>query len=194
MRIPQVFLALGAATLLMTGCSSQKDPATQSVAQGEAALAEVREDAARYAPEELKAPEATLAKFKEDLAKEDYKAVMDNVPKFNAEMKTLKEVVVSKQTQAAAATNEWTALNTEVPKVVQEIQARVDTLSKGKLPKEVTKENFDTAKTEFETVKTQWAEATAAFQAGDALAAADKGRQVKAKAEELKGKLGMNPA
>jgi hypothetical protein len=42
-------------------------------------------------------------------------------------------------------------------------------------------------------MKATWTEATAAAAAGDAQAAADKGRTVQAKAEELKTELGMNP-
>ena len=63
------------------------------------------------------------------------------------EAATLKEVVVSKQTQAAAATHEWEALSEEVPKMVKAIESRVDTLSGSrKLPKDVNKEAFEAAK------------------------------------------------
>jgi hypothetical protein len=174
MRISQMFIAIAATSLLMAGCTSQKDPAEQAVAQGEAALNEVRADAQKFAPEQLKAPEATLARFKDALAKEDYKVVLEGIPQFNAEMKTLKETVTVEQTAVAAATTEWQALNNEVPKAV-------------------TKENFEAAKANLEPMKAQWAEATAAFTAGNALEAADKGRQVKQKVDEMKTQLGLNP-
>jgi hypothetical protein len=76
---------------------------------------------------------------------------------------------------------------------VEAIQVRVDALSGSKLPKEITKETFETAKTELETMKATWAEATAAATAGDTQVAADKGRTVQAKGEELKNQLGLNP-
>ena len=193
MRISQMFIALAATTLLATGCTSQKDPAEQAVAQGEAALSEIRADAQKYAPEQLKAPEATLAKFKDALAKEEYGTVLEGIPQFNAEIKTLRETMTVEQTAIAAATTEWEALNKEVPPVVAEIENRMKNLSGTRLPKEVTKENYEAAKANFEPMKAQWAEATAAFEAGDALAAADKGRQVKQIADEMKTQLGMNP-
>jgi hypothetical protein len=193
MRISQMFIAIAATSLLMAGCTSQKDPAEQAVAQGEAALNEVRADAQKFAPEQLKAPEATLARFKDALAKEDYKVVLEGIPQFNAEMKTLKETVTVEQTAVAAATTEWQALNNEVPKAVEEIENRVKNLSGSRLPKEVTKENFEAAKANLEPMKAQWAEATAAFTAGNALEAADKGRQVKQKVDEMKTQLGLNP-
>jgi predicted nucleic acid-binding Zn-ribbon protein len=114
------------------------------------------------------------------------------VPKFNEQMKTLEAAVASKQTAEAAAAVEWSALNEEVPKAVEAIQARVDSLKPAALPKDVTKEELATAKTELETVKSTWAEAIAAASAGNTTEATDKGRIVQAKVEELKNSLGMN--
>jgi hypothetical protein len=191
MRVSQAFLPLAAA-LLITGCSSNETPATNAVAQAENAMNELRNDGQAYAPEELKATEATLANMKSNLEEEDYKGVIGDVPQFNAQVKSLREIVVQKQTQVAAAQNEWDALNTEVPPAVEKIQARVDTLKGGKLPKEVTKENYEAAKTEFEAAKATWAEASAAATAGKTLEAADKGREVQAKVKDIEIKLGMS--
>jgi PBP1b-binding outer membrane lipoprotein LpoB len=193
MRISNVLMTLAATAFLITGCSNQKTPATSAVEQAEAAMTQVRPDAEKYAPEELKTTDASLAKLKSDLAAGDYKGVVAGVPEFNKDIAALKDAVVAKQTQAAAATNEWNTLSAEVPKTVEAIQARVDALSKAKLPKEVNKEAFDAAKASLETMKATWAEATAAFTAGNAAEATDKGRMVQAKAEEVKGQLAMSP-
>jgi uncharacterized protein (DUF2267 family) len=193
MRISQAFLALAATTLLMTGCGD-KQPATNAVTQAENALSPIRDDASKYAPEELKATDSTLTTMKDALAKEDYRKVVAAVPQFNEQMKTLQGAVVQKQTLAAAAQNEWDALNDKVPQSVEAIQGRVDALSGSKLPKEVTKENFEAAKTDLAAIKATWAEATAAATAGNTQEAADKGRAVQTKADEIKNELGMNSA
>ena len=129
MKFTKVLMALTASAMLITGCASQKNPATNAVAQAEALLSEIRVDAAQFAPTELHGAEATLAKLKSDLAKEDYKDVIDGVPQFNKDLAALKEVVVAKQTQMVAATHEWQTLSAEVPKQVEAIQVRVDALS-----------------------------------------------------------------
>ena len=193
MRISQAFIPLVAGALLLTACGNEQ-PANNAVTQADAALSPMRDDASKFAPDELKAADATLAKMKDDLAKEDYKAVVGAVPQFNTEVKALQETLVQKQTLAAAAQNEWDTLNAEVPKAVEAIQVRVDALKGAKLPKEITKENYEAAKTELETVKATWTEATAAATAGDTVTAADKGRTVAAKVEEIKTELAMNPA
>ena len=194
MKLTNVLMALTASAMLMTGCMSQKDPAENAVTQAEAAMTDLRVDAAKFAPEELKTTQTTLAKMKDDLAKQDYKHVVAGVPQFNKEIATLKEVLVGRQTQIIAATREWETLNAEVPKAVEEIQVRVDSLaSSPKLPKEVDKHEFETAKASLETMKNDWAAATAAFSEGNATEAADKARSVQGKVEETKEQLAMNP-
>jgi hypothetical protein len=194
MRIPNALIALAATSILITGCASQEEPAAQAVTAAELSLAEIRVDAAKFAPEELKAAETKLAKLKSELAKDDYKDALVGSSELTREVAVLKEVVVSKQTQAAAATHEWESLSEEVPKMVQAIENRVDSLSGSpKLPSDVNKEAFEAAKVALEMMKTGWAEASAAFDAGNATEAADKGRLVQAKAEEVAGQLGISP-
>jgi DNA repair ATPase RecN len=195
MKVTNVLMALTASAMLMAGCMSQKDPAENAVTQAEAAMTDLRVDAAKFAPDELKTTETTLAKMKDNLAKKDYKDVIAEVPQFNKEVATLRETLVGRQTQIIAATREWETLNAEVPKAVEEIQVRVDSLaSSPRLPKEVDKHEFEAAKASLETMKTDWAAATAAFSEGNATEAADKARGVQNKVNEVKGQLGMNPA
>jgi hypothetical protein len=190
MKVYQALLPLAAA-MMIVGCGSRSD-AQNVVGQADGAVTKAREQAAVIAPDELKAAEATLAQMKQNFDSHDYKAVVNEVPQFNTQMKTLEDAIASKQTAAAAASQEWTTLSAEVPKSVEAVQARVDSLKPGALPKDVTKEELETAKKELETLKATWAEATAAATAGNTAEATDKARNVQAKVEELKNQLGMN--
>jgi hypothetical protein len=190
MKVYQALLPLAAA-MMIVGCGN-RGTAQNVIGQAEGAITQAKEEAAIKAPNELKAAETTLAHMKENFESRDYKVVVADVPQFNEQMKAVKEAVTTKQTVEAAAAVEWTSLNEEVPKAVEAIQARVDSLKPAALPKDVTKEEFEIAKTDLETMKSTWAEATAAASAGHTTEAADKGRTVLAKAEELKNSLGMN--
>jgi hypothetical protein len=194
MRISKVMVGLAAATLMLIGCAKREAPATQALASSEAALSEVRADATKYAPKELESADDHLAKLKEKLAKEDYKDVLLGAQQLDKEVALLKEVVVSKQTQLVAAAHEWEDLSVEVPKMVDAIQSRVDSLSSSALPKDVKKESFEAAKSGLESIKSLWAEASAAFTAGNAALAADKARAAQAKGAEVSKQLGMTPA
>jgi predicted nucleic acid-binding Zn-ribbon protein len=191
MRIARLLIPLAAVGIVAAGCSSKEEPAKAAVASAETALAQVRDDAARYAPEQLQAVDARVEGLKTSLAREEYKEVLAATPAVRTEVAALHDVVVARQTQVAAATNEWESLKEEVPQLVKDIEVRVDALTGIRLPRDVSKENFEAAKSDLASIKSQWEEATAAFGAGDATAAADKGREVKSKAEEIKGKLAI---
>jgi chromosome segregation ATPase len=190
MKLYQALLPIAAA-MMIAGCGS-RSTAQNVVGQADGAVSKLREEAAVIAPDELKVTESTLAHMKSNFDDRNYKVVVADVPKFNEQMKTLEDAIASKQTAAAAAQTEWATLNEEVPKAVEEVQARVDSLKPNALPKDVTQDELDTAKTELEAAKATWAEAIAASTAGNPVEATDKARIVAAKVEELKNTLGMN--
>lgn len=193
MRITQALLPLAAAALLVTGCSSKHTAAQTALGTAEGAIETVKDEAAIYAPEELKAAEATVGEMKAKFTDRKFADVIEKVPAFNQQLELVQNTIVSKQTTEVASIKEWQTLNEEVPKSVVALEARVESLKGTKLPKEVTKENFEAAKTELETLKATWAEAQSAATAGRNTEAADKGRTVQTKAEQLKSQLGMNP-
>ena len=194
MRNFNIVWTMSAVALMLGGCESKQIPATEVVSQADAALADLRADGTTLAPQQLQVAEADLARAKADLADKKYQAVIAIVPKFNQDVATLKDAVVAKQTQLAAASNEWDSLKDEVPKSIEAIQNRVDSLAGTALPKEVTKESLKSAKDELENMKSLWAEATAAYSAGDPAQATDKGRAVQEKGKAVAEKLGISPA
>jgi outer membrane lipoprotein-sorting protein len=81
MQISKAFLGLAAAALLVTaGCAQQKAPANKALDAIEASLKDVRDDAAKYAPDGLKGVEAQFARLKESYDKKEYKNVRLSIP------------------------------------------------------------------------------------------------------------------
>jgi chromosome segregation ATPase len=190
MKLYKVLLPLAAATI-MAACG--RSPAQSVLTQADGAIAKVKDEAATSAPHELKAAQETYAHMKQNFDDKEYKAVTAEVPKFNEQMKALDAAIQANQDKVQLAVQEWQKLNVQVPKAVEEIEARVASLKPGKLPKDVTKEELETAKTDLQTMKSTWAEAAALAQNANPIEATEKGRTVQAKAEELKSSLGMNP-
>lgn len=191
-------LAIVAAALLAFGCANQKEPAEKAVAQVESAAAAIRDDAAKYAPDALQSFDATLSATKDKLAKGDYKGVLADSQQLNTSLNSLRETVTEQKAMAeaaaAAAAEKWAALSADVPKMVDAIQSRVDTLSKSrKLPKNLSQESFDAAKSGLETMKSTWAQATSAFSSGDPVGAVSMAESVRQKGNEVLGLLGMTP-
>ena len=130
MRPYNVLLAVVAATLLATGCSQQKQNATKVLESVEMKLAEIKNDAERYAPDGLKSVEAQLERLNKSLEAKDYNDVIAGAPQLSKAVDSLKEAVESGKAHAraalASAKAEWESLSVEVPKMVEDIQSRVD--------------------------------------------------------------------
>jgi hypothetical protein len=198
MHISRILLALTAATLLTVGCAKQRGPATDALKSVETSLEEVRADAAKYAPDGLKGVESQLERLKASLEQKEYENVLAGTPQLQKAVASLRDAVAAGKAEAkaklAAAKSEWENLNTEVPKLVDAIQARIAELDKRKIRLKVSKEEVESAKSGLEWMKSEWAEATAAATSGNDIEAAEKARAVKAKAEELQKTLEMKNA
>jgi hypothetical protein len=183
------------AVALLAACANQKEPAEKAVAQVEASLAQFKDDAAKYAAEDLRGVEESIGRLKGELAGGNYKAVVMQTPSVASTVAALKDTVARKKAEAeemlAAAQAEWTELSATVPDMVTKLQAKVDSLAKSrKLPKGMDKASFESARTDFEALKASWAEAGAEFGSGMVADAVRRARAAKAKGEELMQKLG----
>jgi hypothetical protein len=189
-------IALMASTLLAAGgCSRAKDDATRAVSTAEASLAAVRDDAARYMPNELQSVDSSVTALKASMAKGDYKVVKANAPAVNSSIESLKSGVAAKKEENTAAAAEWNTYATDVPQMVTALQSRVDTLSKSKrMPKNMNAAAFGTVKTDLETLKADWAAASSAHDSGNDIEAVNKAKTAKATGERLLTQLGMKAA
>jgi hypothetical protein len=199
MRMSNMFGAVAVAAMLITGCAQQRGPANEALDKIEASLKDVKEDAAKYAPEGLKGVEAQFDRLKASFEAKEYENVLAGTPSLAQAVDSLKAAVSSGKEQAkavyAAAKTEWDGLNVEVPNTIESIQARVDELSKGKrLPFGINKDEFEGAKSAFESLKSQWAEAIAEANKGDAVEATQKGKTAKGMGEAIKEQLKIKTA
>jgi uncharacterized phage infection (PIP) family protein YhgE len=188
--------SLCAAVLIVAACANLKEPARQAVASAESSLAAMRDEGAKYAPDALAAVEAQLASLKESFAKGDYKAVMAGAPKVTAAIAGLKDTITAKKAEMEAAlASQCSSLSADLPKMIEAIQSRVDTLSKSRrLPKNLDKATFESAKSGLDSLKATWAEATAASSSGNVADAVAKAQAAKDKGTDIMSQLGMKPA
>jgi predicted small secreted protein len=192
------FLPAALAAVLLAGCNTQKGPAEQAIAGAQATLDAVRDDAQKYAPEQLGGVEAKLSDMKGAFQQGNYAGVLKAAPGVTAAIAGLKDAASAKKVEAeqalAKAKDDWGPASAAVPKMVDEIAKRVETLSKTKhLPKGVTKDSLAAAKTGIDTMKSTWADATNASSSGDYTTAMAKAQAVKDKAAALMKSLDMKP-
>jgi hypothetical protein len=197
MKKLSLWLLAAFAAALVTSCANQKAPAEQAIAGAETSLAAVRDTAQKYAPDQLQAVEDQLKGLKDSLAKGDYRSVLTGAPTVSSAISSLKEAAETKKAEAegalARAKDAWGPASADVPKMVEALTKRVETLSKShRLPKGVTKEGLASAKSGLEALKSQWGEATSAATSGDYTAAMNKAEAVRTKAAELMKSVGMS--
>jgi hypothetical protein len=197
MKKLSLWLLAAFAAALVAGCASQKAPAEQAIAGAETSLAAVRDAAQKYVPDQLQAVEDQLKGLKDNLAKGDYRAVLTGAPTVNSAISSLKEAAETKKAETEAALvrakDAWGPASADVPKMVEALAKRVETLSKShRLPKGVTKEGLASAKSGLDALKSQWGEATSAAASGDYTAAMNKAEAVRTKAAEMMKSLGMS--
>ena len=194
--IKSKWLAASVIALIVFGCTSQKEPAEQAVANIDATLGTVRDAAAKHAPDGLQSVEEQVATLKDNLSKGDYKTVLADAPAVTAAVANLQQAAIAKQEEAdtklAQTKQQWRTLSAEVPKMIAAIESRAGELSKSRRPpKGVSKASFESAKASLEPLNSAWTEATDAVANEDYAGGVVKGQAAKDKATEIMHELGM---
>jgi hypothetical protein len=178
-----------AALVLLSACASDKAPAEQAVKAAEVAVAEAKAEADKWVPDQARSLDAALASVKDKFAKGEYKAVLAEAPALATQAKSVASAAAAKK---AELTKSWEEMSAGLPKMVEAVQSRVDILSKSKkLPANVTKEKFETAKADLAAATRGWTDAIAAYSGGNVADAVVKANTVKQKTVEALEALGM---
>jgi hypothetical protein len=174
---------------LVAACASEKAPAEQALKTAEAAIGEIRGEAAKWVPDQARALEASLASLKDKFSKGEYKTVLAETPALTSRVK---EVAAGAAAKKAQLTKTWEELSVGLPKMVDAVKSRVDILSKSKkLPANVSKEKFEAAKAGLAEATKGWEDATAAYKGGNVADAVARADAVKRKTVEALEALGM---
>ena len=178
-----------ASCALLLACNTDKVPADAAIKAAEASVAAVKADALKFAPEQLKAVETSLAAAKDQFTKGEYKAALTGATELGGKVKDLAAAATAKKDELTKA---WADLSAELPKSVEAVKAKVEELAKAKkLPKEISADALAAAKDGLAKVEGAWKDAADAFGAGNFQDALAKGGALKAKVAEIAGLLGV---
>jgi len=184
------FIALIVAALFFGACSRDKEPAEAAIKAAEAAFSAAKAEASKYVPEQVKGVEDAIKAAKDNFAKGEYTAALTSAKDLAAKAKDLASAAAAKK---AELTKGWEEMSGSVPKMVEAIKGKVETLSKlKKLPKDMDKAKLDGAKAGLEEITKAWTDADSAFKAGNLTDALAKGKAVKDKAAGIMTALGIS--
>jgi len=179
----------GSALALFTSCAEEKTPAEAAIKAAEAAVAGVKDEAAKYAPEQFKAVTSALAGATEAFKAGNYK---DALAAANAVPAKVKEAVAAVAAKKDELTKAFTAMQASLPKMAEAIKSRLDILSQSKkLPAGLDAAKLTDAKSGFEAMTKGWDEAQAAFKGGNLTDAVSKANGLKEKGAEIMKAIGL---
>jgi uncharacterized protein YaaN involved in tellurite resistance len=181
-----LIVALG---LIAMGCSKAKGQAETALKAAEKAISDVKPEAEKFVPDQIKAVEAALNGAKEKFGKKDYSAALSDAQAIPGKVK---EIVASLNAKKDELTKTWADLDQGIPKMMEAIKSRVGILSQSKkLPANLTKEKFEEAKSGLESALKDWEAAKESSKTGNLAEAVTKGNTVKEKAVQVLQILGM---
>lgn len=189
MRLVKTFAFVTLAAFVAVACG--KGPAQAALTAADAAVSGAKADGEKYVPEQFKALSDAAAAAKSKFDSGDYKGALEGAQAVSTQAQAVVTAAAAKKTELMES---WKAMEGSLPDMVAGIQKKVMELATAKkLPAGLDKAGVESAKTALEGATAAWAEAGAAFSAGDMMKAVAKGSEVKKTAEELMTKLGMTP-
>jgi hypothetical protein len=189
MSISNGLVVVAAAVVLVSCESADKAPATAAITAAQSALDAVKDEAAKYVPDQVKPVEDALASAKASFEKKDYKAALASAQDVAAKAKDVAAAATAKK---AELTKAWEDMSGGLPKMAEAIKSRVDILSQSKkLPAGLDKEKLEGAKADLATLNQSWTEASDAFKSGNMADAIAKAKAAKDKAVEVMTALKM---
>ncbi|MBK5254773.1 MAG: hypothetical protein JJE39_01950 [Vicinamibacteria bacterium] len=190
MRLAKSFVFISLAAFVAVACG--KGPAQAAITAAESAVSGAQAEGEKFVPEQFKALSDSLASAKSKFDSGDYKGAQEAAEGVPAQAQAVTAAAEAKKTELMES---WKSMEGSLPGMVADIQKKVMELATArKLPAGLDKAGLESAKTALEGATAMWAEAGAAFGAGDLMGAVAKASQVKATAEQLMGQLGMSPA
>jgi hypothetical protein len=180
-------LALLAPLALVYGCS--KAPAEAAINSAQQAVDTARPLAEKFVPQQMKSLTDALADARDRFGKGDYSgalAAAKDIP-----MKA-NEVVAAAKAKKEELTKAWEGLSKDVTASLGAVTAKISELTAmKKLPKGMDKAKVEGAKAALDSANQAWAEAAEAAKSDKWPDALKKASEVKAKAQEIMGMLGM---
>ena len=183
-------IALLVSISFLMACTGGKKAADVAIKSAEEAVNVTKTEAVKIVPNEVKSLEDTLAAVKEKFTKGEYKTVLEEATTLAGKAK---EVLAAATVKKGELTKQWLEIRQGLPKMYEDIQEKVDVLSKAKkLPSNLTKEKFEEAKAGLVSAKDEFTKAQESFISGNLNDAVGIASSLKDKALKIMETLGMS--
>jgi hypothetical protein len=183
------WLAAATPLALAAACTnSSKAPAEAALAAASTAVDSLQGDAARYAPDEVKAVMVQYSTVKDTMANKDYPGVILYARDIPAHAR---EVLARASAAKASLQESWTRAGDEVAKALDAARRRIEVLNHArKLPAGMDPATVARAEASLATLQAGWVAAARQHDAGDLPGAVTQAGQLRTRALDLERSLG----
>ena len=189
-KILSLAIVMFVSAFFLISCSRDKDPADLAIKAAETAINATKAEAVKMVPDQVKSLDDSLASAKEKFAKGEYKAALDEATLLPIKAKG---VMTAAKVKKEELTKKWTEASQDLPKMIEDVQDKVDALSKLKrLPAKLKKNTFEEAKAGLASAKDEWTKAQESFKNEKFTDAINVAGSVKDKVINIMGALGMS--
>src|SRR5262245_52521837 len=174
--------------VLLSGCSRDKEPAEAAIKAAAQAIDQIRGEASRYAPDQLKQLEGSLKAAQDSFAKKEYTAALAAAAPLAGKAQEVAKAAADKK---AELTKAWDDLNAGIPELAASIKGRIDGLAHAKtLPSGLDKDKLAALSAGLDDAMKQLQAAKDAA-ASDLAKAIEAGKGVKERLAEVAAALGV---
>lgn len=182
-RSIRIALAVVPFALVVACTDAAKAPAEAAMAAAGTAVESLQGEAAKYAPDAVKAVQASYASAKELVAKQDYKGALAAASDIPAKAKAALAAAKAKKDEIVKAVADLAA---SVQKSITDLKERVAALTSAKkLPDGVDKAVVAKASEGVAAVEAGWQKLSEQVKGGDFAGAMAKGQELKTQADDL---------
>jgi hypothetical protein len=188
MRILKCFSVVLLAALLVA-CARDKEPAEAAIKAAGQAIEQIRGEASRYAPDQLKQLEGSLKAAQDSFANKDYTAALAAAGGLGAKAQEVAKAAADKK---AELTKSWEDISASIPQMMEAVKSQLDVLGKAKkLPAGLDKDKLAALNSGYDEAMKQFQAAKDAASAGDFTKAIEAGNAIKQKGMEMGTTLGL---
>jgi hypothetical protein len=187
-RSLRIALALVPFALSVACTDAAKAPAEAAMAAAGSAVESLQGEAAKYAPDAVKAAQASFASAKELVAKQDYTGALAAAGDVSSRVKVALAAAAAKKDELVKAS---AGIAAGVQQTLADLKAKVAALmSAKKLPAGVDKAVLAKANEGVAAIESGWQKLSEQVKTGDYTGAIAKGKELKTQAEDILTSLG----
>jgi len=187
-RMLKLAVAVVPFTLFVACTDAAKAPAEAAMAAAGTAVESLKGEATKFAPDAVKAVQASYTSAKDLIAKQDYKGALAAASDIPAKAKAALAAAAAKKDALVKA---WGELSAGLPEMVNSLKARIASLASAKkLPAGIDKAVIARANEGVAAIESGWQGLSDQVKGGNYDAAIAKGKELKAQGQEIMKSIG----